>query len=307
MPPCVERITVGSVNIEWLRSFFAIVEQGSLNKAAERLRVSQSTLTRQMQALEQEAGGALLERGPGGVALTAAGHALREGMRPVLAKFDAAMAGARQRARGQSEEVRIGYLMSAAANYMNPALAALRRAHPEVKVTMRDLSPGEQIAALRAGEIDVGLIGQAGALLMKEFYVKTLARLPVVVALAADHPLAERAAVKLTDLRRDVFVGAEDADMPGHNRWVAQLCKGAGFRARFVQNAESLTHGLALVVTEGAVSLLPGYTERLKVPGVVFRPLRDAAAKCELMVAWQRGPAGVALKGLIEALGRAKA
>ncbi|HEY9250034.1 MAG TPA: LysR family transcriptional regulator, partial [Rariglobus sp.] len=64
-----------------MKSFFAIVEQGSLNKAAERLRVSQSTLTRQMQSLEQEVGGALLERSPGGVALTATGHALAEKMR----------------------------------------------------------------------------------------------------------------------------------------------------------------------------------------------------------------------------------
>ncbi len=278
-----------------------IVEHGSLNKAAERLRVSQSTLTRQVQSLEQEVGGVLLERGPGGVALTATGHVLHDGMGPVLMKFDAVMSGVRQRARGQSAEVRVGYLMSAA-NYLNPALAALRKAHPEVKVTMRDLSPGEQIAALRAGEIDAGLIGQAGALLRKEFYVKTLASLPVLVALGAEHPLAGRTGVKLTDLSKELFVGALDEDMPGHNRWVTQLCRRAGFRARFVQNAESLTHGLALVVTEGAVSLIPGYAERVRVPGVVLRPLRDAGAKCELMVAWQRGKTGAALRALIEAL-----
>lgn len=290
------------MNLDLLRSFFAIVEQGSLNKAAERLRVSQSTLTRQMQALEQDVGGPLLERSPGGVALTATGHALLEEAKPVLAKFDAVMAGVRQRARGQSAVLRIGYLMSAASDYLNPALGALRKAHPEVKVKMRDLSPGEQIEALRAGEIDVGLIGQAGALLTKEFYVKTLAVLPVTVAMAADHPLAGRASVTLADLKREMFVGAPDADVPGHNQWVAKLCKTAGFRARFVQNAESLTHGLSLLVTEGAVSLQPGYAEKLKVPGVVFRPLRDAAARWELMVAWQRGKTGAALKALIEAL-----
>ena len=290
------------VNLDLLRSFFAIVEQGSLNKAAERLRVSQSTLTRQMQALEQDVGGPLLERGPGGVALTATGHALLEGVRPVLAEFDAVLADVRQRARGQSAALRIGYLMSAASDYLNPALAALRKAHPEVKVKMSDLSPGEQIAALRKGEIDVGLIGQAGALLTKEFYVKKLAALPVMVALAADHPLAAADAVKLGDLKGEVFVGAPDADVPGHNQWVAQLCKRAGFRARFVQDADSLTHGLSLIVTEGAVSLQPGYAKKLQVPGVVFRPLRDSAAKWELMVAWQRGKVSLPVKALLDAL-----
>lgn len=278
------------------------MEQGSLNKAAERLRVSQSTLTRQMQALEQEVGGPLLERSPGGIALTAAGHALLEGMRPVLADFDAMLSAVRQRARGQSGELRIGYLMSAAPCYLNPALTALRKTHPEVKVKMRDLSPGEQITALRQGEIDVGLIGQAGMLLTKEFYVRKIAVLPVLVALSEDHPLAKAKTVKLGDLKKEVLVGAPDADMPGHNRWVAQVCRGAGFRPRFVQDAESMSHGFSLIVTEGAVSLQPDYTKRMPVPGVVFRPLAGSTARWELMVAWQRGKASAPLKALVDAL-----
>lgn len=310
MAYCVERLAVmrsthnlaDTLNLYLLRSFFAIVEQGSLNKAAERLRVSQSTLTRQMQALEQDVGGPLLERGPGGVALTATGHALLDGVRPVLAKFDAVMAGVRQRARGQSAGLRIGYLMSAASDYLNPALAALRKAHPEVKVQMLDLSPGEQITALRHGEIDVALIGQAGTLLTKEFYVKTLAELPVLVALSADHPLATATSIKLEDLRKELFVGAPDADMPGHNQWIAKACKQAGFRARFVENANSLTHGLSLIVTEGAVSLQPAYAKKLQVPGVVFRPLRNPTVKWELMVAWQRGKTSAPVKALLDAL-----
>jgi len=290
------------VNLDLLRSFVAIVEQGSLNKAADRLRVSQSTLTRQMQALEQDVGGPLLERSPGGVVLTATGHALLDGIGPVLAKFDALLAGVRQRARGQSAELRIGYLMSAAADYLNPALAALRKAHPEVKVKMRDLSPGEQIAALRAGEIDVALVGYAGTFLEKEFYVQTLAALPVLVAMAEDNPLSKLAAVKPSDLRKAVFVGAAEADMPGHNQWVTRLCKRAGFRARFVQDADSLTHALSLSVTEGAVSLQPDYAGKIKVPGVVFRPLKDKAATCPLMVAWQRGKVSTPVRTLLDAL-----
>lgn len=291
------------MNIELLRSFFAVVELGSLNKAAERLRVSQSTLTRQMQTLEQDIGGPLLERGPGGVALTAAGHTLAERLPPVLADLDRALGEVRKRARGQSSELRVGYLMSAVAAWLNPALAALRKAHPEVKVKLLDLSPGEQIAALRKGELDLALIGAAGNLLAREFYVKRLAVLPMFVALAEQHPLAARGELRLEDLRGELFVGAPDADLPGYNRWVTQLCRQAGYRARFVQeDAESLTHALLLVVTEGAVGLAPDYARNVAAPGVVFRPLRDAAAKWDLMVAWQRGKSSPPLRALLEAL-----
>lgn len=259
-----------------------------------------------MQSLEQDIGGVLLERGAGGVELTAAGHALLKSMRPVLADFDIALAKVRRQARGQSQELRVGYLMSAAMAYLNPALAALRKAHPEVKVQMRDLSPGEQIAALRAGELDVALLGQAGELVKTEFYVKTLAVLPLVVAMPADHPLATRKAVKLSDLKAEVFVGAFDEDVPGANRWLEKLCRSAGFRAKIVQNADSLSHALSVVVTEGALTILPGFSTSIQAPGVVFKPLQDKASKTELMVAWQRGKASPALKTLIEALPVAK-
>src|SRR5207248_283405 len=111
-----------SVNIEVLRSFIAVLEAGSLNKAAEQMRVSQSTLTRQMQGLEQEIGGKLFERSQAGVALTAAGHTLFDGVQPLLAKFEATIAATRKRARGQSSSLRLGYLMSAATEFLNPAL-----------------------------------------------------------------------------------------------------------------------------------------------------------------------------------------
>ena len=74
-----------------------------------------------------------------------------------------------------------------------------------------------------------------------------------------------------------------------------------------MQDAESLTHGMSLVVTEGAVSLLPDYVKRQAVPGVVFRELKDTSAKWELMVAWQRGKASEGLKTLLEALVKAGA
>lgn len=290
------------MNLDLLHSFFTVVEHGSLNKAAELLGFSQSTLTRQMRALEHEIGGRLFERSTSGVALTATGHALFEGMRPVLASFERVIAETRKLARGQSTRLRIGYLMSAAADYLHPALTALRRSHPEVKVKLFDLSPGEQTVALRKGEIDVALIGSAGAFISKEFFVRRLASLPIMVAVAETHPLAAQPTIRLADLRGQFFVGAKESDVPGHNCWVGQLCRRARFRPRFVDDADSLTHGLAMVVTEGAVSLLPEYAKKVAVPGVVFRPLRDPAAKWDLLVAWQRGKATEPLRALLDAL-----
>jgi DNA-binding transcriptional LysR family regulator len=290
------------VNLDLVRSFFAIIEHGSLNRAAVRLRLSQSTLTRQMHALEHAIGGRLFERTSAGVALTTAGHALAGGMRPVLAKFDTVIDETRNLACGKRLQLRVGYLMSAAADYLHPALRALRKSHPEVKVKLLDLSPGEQLRALREGQLDLALIGHTGTMLDREFFVRRVASLPVLVALAEHHPLAAKTAIRLADLKGELFIGAPDLDIPGHNRWITQLCRRAGFRARFLENADSLTHGLATIVTEHAVALMPEYTRGTAVPGVVFRPLTDSAAHWDLVVAWQRGRLPEPVRVMLEAL-----
>ncbi len=290
------------MNLDLIRTFFSIIEHGSLNKAAERQRLSQSTLTRQLHALEHAIGGRVFERGTTGVALTAAGHALAEGMRPVLSAFDAAIESTRNLACGKRDQIRVGYLMSAAADYLHPALRALRKAHPEVKVKLLDLSPGDQMRALRKGEIDLALIGHAGTFLTKEFFVRQVATLPVLVAMAEQHRLAAQPSVRLADLKGEMFIGAPERDMPGHNRWLVQLCRKAGFRPRILEDVESLSHGLATVVTEEAVALLPEYSKSLPVPGVVFRPLLDAGAQWFLIVAWQRGKVPETIKVMLDAL-----
>jgi DNA-binding transcriptional LysR family regulator len=223
-------------------------------------------------------------------------------MCPVLADFDARFSEVRKLARGQSAQLRIGYIASAAQEFLNPALGKLRRAHPEVKVKLLDLSPGEQIEALRKGEIDVALMGHAGSSLDKEFYVKRIATFPPAAALAETHPLASRASLTLADLRQELFVGAHEQDMPGYNRWITQVCRKAGFRARFVDDAESLSHGLSLVVTESAVSLIPEYATKSGAPGVTFVALKEPSIKWSLIVAWQRGRVSTPLRVLLDAL-----
>lgn len=290
------------MNLDLLRSFFAIAELGSLSKAAAQLHVSQSTLTRQVQALETEIGGQLLERGHSGVALTSAGHVLLDGMRPVVARADFVVSEARKRALGKNSSLRIGYIMSAAGEYLNPALAALRRSHPETKVRLVDLSPGEQIAALRRGELDVVLLGNTDPAIAREFFVRRIATLPVFVALPDTHPLAAGEDIALADLRRELFIGAHPDDLPGFNNWIVQLCRRAGFRPKIVEVSHGLTHALSLVVAENAVAWLPSVVANFKVPGVTLRPLRSPAVKWELQVAWQRGKIAEPVRDLVNLL-----
>ena len=180
-----------------LRAFLAVIEEGSLHRAATRLSLSHSALSRQMQALERELGGKLLERSSTGVQPTAGGYALATKTAALLASYDSTMVEVRHLVRGETEQLRIGYLASAFGEYLAPALEKVRQVHPRTKVKLLDLFPGEQITALRQGEIDIALTQEIGDLLGRDFYTRQLAVTESVVALPAGHPLGLRKQVKI--------------------------------------------------------------------------------------------------------------
>jgi DNA-binding transcriptional LysR family regulator len=288
--------------LDHIRMFLVAMEEGSLNRAAVRLRVSQSALSRNMQTLEAEIGGTLFERTPNGVRPTDAGHALAHSMPAVIIAYEAGVAEARRLARGQRDFLRIGYLGSAAQTYLDPALAALRQKHPGIKVKLLDLSPGEQIAALRKGEIDLAIIGQEGCFIANEFYTRKMATLPVVAVLPADHPLATRKSIALKELAGEAFIGAPEEDMPGRDRWISQLCKRAGFRANFVQMGHTLSQSFTIIASEGAVTLGPAYLRDFRAAGVAMVQLEEEYATWDFLIVWQRGRTPASIHAMLECL-----
>src|ERR1700747_812624 len=96
-----------SIMLEKLRLFLVVLEESSLRRAADRLRISQSALTRQMQSLELELGGRGLERTSVGVRPTNAGRALVERAKTLLADYDSTLAEVRLLNRGENERLRI--------------------------------------------------------------------------------------------------------------------------------------------------------------------------------------------------------
>ena len=292
--------------IEKLRLFLVAVEEGSLRRAAERLRISQSAITRQLQALENYLGGRILERTSAGVRPTSGGHALAEKAGALLASYDSTMAEVRPLVRGESEQLRIGYVASAVQEYLGPALAALRRAFPKVKVKMLDLTPAEQIAALRRGEIDLGLTNHGADLLSRDFYVRKLASVPSLVVLPVNHPLSSQKQVSIAQLKNETFVGASDSIVPGFKQKIIQFCREFGkFRPQFavpIAGATSLAEGLAMAANEDAISLQPAFISHLRIPNVVMVPVTDKEATWDLFVVWQRGKIAGPLRALLASL-----
>src|SRR5512145_2691290 len=146
------------MELRHLRYFVAVAEALSFARAARALNLSQPPLSRQIRALEEELGTALFARTKRSVALTPAGAALLPDARRLLREADALRVGARKHALGEVGTLALGFIGMAAYNVLPDLLPAFHRAHPGVRLALREATSDVLLAALRQGEIDAGVV-----------------------------------------------------------------------------------------------------------------------------------------------------
>lgn len=186
------------MNLNQLRAFAAIAEEGSVTRAARRLAVSQPALSKQLSDLEASLGVSLCDRLPRGIRLTEAGQILRahaERLRAVETAAEADIAALVGIDRGR---LSVG-ASTTIGSYLVPELfGEFRRAHPGIALELQIANTRAIQSALLAGELDLALTEgfvDADAL---EVEIFDHDRMKVIVA--PDHPWAARRKVRLREL-----------------------------------------------------------------------------------------------------------
>src|SRR2546423_3804077 len=141
-----------------LEYFVTVVDEGSFARAAEVLHVSQPGLSHQIQALERELGGPLLERLPRKVRLTPAGRTALPHARASIAHAQRASSAARRALGVETGELHVGTLFSISVGILPGALRTWRRSYPELQVHLVEFRPTDDlIAAMEAGRADAAV------------------------------------------------------------------------------------------------------------------------------------------------------
>src|SRR6185503_8226360 len=144
------------MELRHLRYFVGVAEELNFTRAARKLRVAQPALSRQVQQLEDEVGVKLFDRNHRSVALTAAGKALLEEARALLAQSQRAIEVTQNTGRVAAGHLNIGYVWGLFHSLVPGHLAAFRTRHPQVTVNLLDITATAQAEALISGELDVG-------------------------------------------------------------------------------------------------------------------------------------------------------
>ncbi|MGK4585540.1 LysR family transcriptional regulator [Kitasatospora sp. HPMI-4] len=275
------------LDVRHLRVVCAIADTGSVRKAAQRLGMTQPSLTTQLHRIERTIGGALFTREQTGSQPTALGHSVLSRARPILSEMAALVAAARLEASGGAHRrLRIGSVGSRAVpGWLRRLRERCADTDPAIHV---DISAIALLRMVADDELDLAMVHESEGFPLRvppgaEHRV-LVAREPRFVALSDRHPAAARPVVHLADLARDTWMVDPAAD----HEYAAlrRVFSEAGLDPRVVQVRDNAT-AAELVASGEAVR--PCQPIAVAGPGTAVRPIHGDPLAVRLLLIWRRG------------------
>jgi DNA-binding transcriptional LysR family regulator len=195
------------MNINQVRAFVAVVDNGSFSEAARATGLSQPAVTMQIQGLESDLGATLLERRYRKVDLTEAGRALLPFARRVLAELDDARVEIQRLSDMVGGHLELAVSTTPGQYILPRLLGSFLRTYPEVSVSLRVYDSADVVARVEAGEAHLGMTGARIPGVKVEYEEMGTDRLLMVCA--PDSALAERSEVPLSDVAEHPFIMRE--------------------------------------------------------------------------------------------------
>lgn len=282
----IETAAARSLEFRHLRYFLALAEELHYGRAAQRLAISQPPLSVAIQQLEASVGARLFDRDSKGVRLTPAGEAFRGSAQALLDRAEDACALAREVQAGEVGRLRLGFVGSTLFNGLSAWLQAFQARHPKVEVVVVELNSQDQIDALLAEELDLGLVHTDR--LPPALASAALYREPFLACLPAGHPLAALEPMPLARLSDQPFILFSRKGSPDYHARIVDICRQHGFYPRLQHEGRHWLSVVSLVAQSLGVSIVPAAFRQAGIQGAVFRPLAEAIEPSAVFAAWRR-------------------
>ncbi len=293
------------MELRQLRYFCAVAEELSFARAARRLFIAQPALSIQIRNLEVELKVPLLRRTTRSVELTHAGRAFYKEAFGVLAQVEAAGKHARDAAQGIVGHLRVAFAANVATVDLGRRMREFSVEFPLVNLLLREASTAEQVALLRQGEIDVGLLrisrfveGRARHVQPEEFAVRAgfsadelaseeVGRELMIVAVPAESSLATKRQLTWADFQDQPMIGSSDPRERYFEPFLA-CCERARVRPLVSQYAQDLLTRLWMVACGFGFTPTSAASREISRPGLAYRPLPPDGPEVFTLAAWRK-------------------
>ncbi|PDS42498.1 LysR family transcriptional regulator [Rhizobium anhuiense] len=241
------------MNLRQLKTFLAVIRHENLTRAAAEVNLAQSSLSDQIQALEEELGAELFLRSRQGVVPTPAGAVLKAYAEEILALNDEAKAAVSAAAGSAGQSITLGTLETIAAERLAPWLSLFRKKNPDVGLKLKVGGSGELVAQLQQGSIDVAFTFDRGHQ-DERFLTRRICS--EQLALIAGRDLQARPPASLAALKNAPFVATETGCVYRHLFETAFADAGIA-TPPIVTEADSIATIIRLVASGTGYGLVP--------------------------------------------------
>jgi DNA-binding transcriptional LysR family regulator len=246
------------VDTRRLGHFTEVVDQGSISKAAQNLKISQPALTKSLRLLEDELNVKLLVRSNSGVTTTEYGRSLYAHARAVAAEIEHAHAEIKRLNGTGKVTLKIGVLPSISSNLFALAIANLTNAAPDVSIHVNEGVHYELMAAIRRREYDFVIAMADGFEPDPALRYRIILRDQLRIIARAGHPLDGREMVTCADLAK--FPWVHPVVGTAHRPILSQLFKGSSIKPPQAQfECASVQFAKTVMANSNALGLMPSH------------------------------------------------
>jgi DNA-binding transcriptional LysR family regulator len=272
-----------------LQYFVVVAEEEHVGRAAERLHISQSPLSRQIAQLEERLGLTLFERSQQRIRLTRDGRVFLDEARSLLTHAKRLESLAQRLGRGDEGGLCIGYIEHAMHSGVLPnGLRVLRASRPQLHIALYNMHSAEQLEGLRQRSLDIALLVEPPLADDPDLLCARVLDDPMLLALLESHPLASAAKVAPADLAGLEWIAVRHKEsMLSRDEFVA-ACAVAGFTPNIKMEATEPLTALGLVAAGLGVAAIQQSLRHQAPAGVVLLALPWFAYRTPLWLVWHR-------------------
>lgn len=261
-----------------VRYFLTIAETGNFSRAAERLYLSQPSLSTGIKKLEQELGVSLFERGGRRTVLTTAGRVFLKKATIIMDQYQAAL----HELKGFDDQpiLRLGALTTMRVTELADLVSTFQQHHLNVTIELRDGTQEKLRDWLEQGEVDVALtvLGdreepQASAVLFRQ---------PLLLAVPHTHPFAQRTSVRLEELDDQPFIDRINCEFAERE---CEILEAKNIHPKVVNRASHEEWVISWIKAGLGISIMPRWRGLM---GIVYIPIVDLDFQRTIGIKWRQ-------------------
>jgi len=285
------------MELRHLRYFLAVADERNITRAAERLHIAQPPLSRQIQQLEELLGVALFVRGSRPLELTEAGQHFRKHAEQLVTMSKNLIATTRQIGKVEAKFT-MAFVGSTLYGLLPEVVRRFKQAHPQVDLSLVEMTTSEQMRALKAGEIDAGI----GRIRYDDPSIRRilLRDEPLVAAVPYGHPLAGLEELSLQDLASETLILFPQGQRPNFADLILQAFHDRGLAPERTLEAREIQISLGLVAAGMGVTIAPKSVLGLQRRDVVFKNFSDARLSAPILMNVRAEEESAYIRSLLE-------